>query len=77
MMTSVKTQVITTVPAGAKLRLSDRQAAVRANRRKAISKGQYLVLEPVQFKAGEALGLDLKSLPKALRDGLIVVADAG
>lgn len=70
MLTSVKVAVVTTFPAGVKLRLVDGQAAVRAHRLQRVGKGLYTVRDPVQFKAGELLDVDLAALPKALRDGL-------
>lgn len=70
MLTSVKTQVITTFPAGVRLRLGEAQVIHRAARLRSVGKGLYDVLDPVQFKAGEIVGLDLKLLPKELRDGL-------
>lgn len=70
MLTSVKVAAITTFPAGVKLRLADGQAAVRSKRLAVLGKGLYTVSEPVQFKAGEILDVDLSALPKSLRECL-------
>lgn len=76
MLTSVKTQVITTFPAGVRLRLGDAQVVHRAARLRSVGKGLYDVLDPVQFKAGEVVGIDLKSLPKSIRNELEPLGEA-
>lgn len=75
MLNSVRLHVITTFPAGVRLRLGDAQAASRSTRLRSVGKGLYDVLDTVQFKAGEMIGVDIKSLPKALRDGLEVLKE--
>lgn len=75
MLNSVKLHVITTFPAGVRIRLGDAQAASRSTRLRSVGKGMYDVLDPVQFKAGELVGIDVKLLPKSLRDGLEVLKE--
>lgn len=70
MLTSVKTRVITTFPAGVRLRLGDAQAINRGAQLRSAGKGLYDTLGLVQFKAGEIVGVDLKLLPKFIREGL-------
>lgn len=70
MLTSVKTRVITTFPAGVRLRLGDAQVTHRGAQLRSAGKGLYDTLGLVQFKAGEIVGVDLKCLPKIIREGL-------
>lgn len=51
--------------------LNDDQATLRSGCLEAKTKGVYLIKLPVQFKAGEIIGLD--DLPKAYIDSLEVV----
>lgn len=76
MLTSVKVMQAATLPAGLKLRLVDSQAQPRALRLKIVGKGLYEVQEPVQFKAGEVIDVEMAGLPKALRDQLRPMPEA-
>jgi hypothetical protein len=76
MLTSVKVLQSATLPAGLKLRLVESQAQPRALRLKIVGKGLYEVQEPVQFKAGEVIDVDMTGLPKSLRDQLYPIQAA-
>lgn len=56
-----------TFGAGARLGLSKEQAAARAHALKEVAKGVYVAQQPVQFKAGEVVGID-GDLPKVLAE---------
>lgn len=58
-----------TFGAGARLGLSKEQAAARANALKEVAKGVFVAQQPVQFKAGEVIGID-GDLPKALGEAV-------
>ncbi len=53
--------------------LSDEQAAPRADRLKAIEKGVYEIIAPVQFKAGEVIGLEDAPGKHMSKDGKTIV----
>lgn len=59
-----------TFPAGARLGLSKAQAGARANALKAVGKGVFVAVLPVQFKAGETVAYD-GELPKDMAESLI------
>lgn len=75
-MTAVTVNAVTTLPAGVRVKLTDRQAQLRALRVKAVGRGLYEVREPIQFKTGEVLDLDRDTLPKVIRDHLTPIAAA-
>ena len=54
-----------TFPAGTRLGLSQEQAAARIAALQEAGKGFYVALQPVQFKAGEVIGM-AGEMPKAL-----------
>lgn len=54
-----------TFPAGTRLGLSQEQAAARTAALQEAGKGVYVALQPVQFKAGEVIGM-AGEMPKAL-----------
>ena len=54
-----------TFPAGTRLGLSQEQAAARIAALQEAGKGVYVALQPVQFKAGEVIGM-AGEMPKAL-----------
>lgn len=58
-----------TFGAGARLGLSKEQAAARAHALKEVGKGVYVAQQPVQFKAGETVGID-GELPKSLGEAV-------
>lgn len=58
-----------TFGAGLRLGLSKEQAAARANALKEVGKGVYVAQQPVQFKAGETVGID-GDLPKSLGEAV-------
>jgi len=67
----VVTNVRAGIPAGMRLRLSEKQAAVRRHNIKEIDKGVFEALKPLEFKRGEEFeiitGDDAPEPSKALR----------
>ena len=51
---------------GARLGLSQEQAAARAYALREVGRGLYLATAPVEFKAGEVLTVEEDALPKSL-----------
>jgi len=72
-MTAVTVNAVITLPPGVRVKLTDRQAQLRAPQIKAVGRGLYEVHAPIQFKVGELIDLDCADLPKALRDHLTPV----
>lgn len=62
-----KFQIVATATfgAGARLGLSKEQAAARVHSLREVARGVYVAQQPVQFKAGEVIGLD-GEIPKSL-----------
>lgn len=56
-----------TFGAGTRVGLSKEQAAARVQALRQLGGGLYVALQPVQFKAGETVGVD-GDLPKAMAD---------
>ena len=59
-----------TFPAGTRLGLSQEQAAARIAALEEAGKGVYVALQPVQFKAGEVIGM-AGEMPKALGELIV------
>lgn len=62
---------VTTVPAGVELELGAHQAEARSHALAPSKAGRFLTTKPVQFKAGELVGIAKADLPKMERDAFL------
>ena len=56
------------LPIGAVIAITAEQLSIREHRLEDLEDGTYRVVEPVEFKAGETLGIEYQGLSKALLD---------
>jgi len=68
-MIKVRVLSAVTFAAGTRLALDPRQAGARQHAVRPLGKGLFEVSQPVQFKAGETLGVE-SDVPKALFEAL-------
>jgi hypothetical protein len=56
------------LPIGAVIAITPEQVLIREHRLEDLEGGTYRVVEPVEFKVGETLGIEYQGLSKALLD---------